>query len=82
MRMANIVRIENHSKRDIFVLPVDDKWKQLFGLYIPAGHFRILEPWLFKHQMDLDEVFFQFYGMKRRIKVNNLKKHKIELSYI
>lgn len=79
--IARFVQIVNKNAKDLFLWPKDPVMRDLFGQLIHANSFRILESpehYLF----NLDECYFQFKGMKRKIKHSNLHKYNVEIMTI
>jgi len=79
MAFASWIRISNHSHRDIYLWPIDEELRKQWGLIIKAGQYIILDFAIQKYQLDLDACFFQFHGMKRKIKPKNIEKYKVEV---
>ena len=78
MKIASVIQIVNRTNRDIFLWPIDEEMRDLFGRLIHANSFSIFEsPPHFA--FDLDGCYFQFKGLKRKIKHSNLHKHNIDL---
>jgi len=78
MKIASVIQIVNRTNRDIFLWPKDEVMRNLFGQLIHSNTFRIFECPA-HYQFDLDECYFQFKGLKRKIKHSNLHKHNIDL---
>lgn len=78
MKFASFIQIINKNSKDLFLWPNDPEMRDLFGRLIHANSFSIFEcpeHYLF----DLDDCYFQFKGMKRKIKHNNLHKYNVEI---
>lgn len=79
MAFASYIRIENCALKDVYLWPIDEELQKHWGLLIAAGHYIILDFALQKYQLDIDACFFQFKGMKRKIKPKNIAKYKVEV---
>lgn len=79
MTFATYIRISNFSHRDVFLWPIDEELRKQWGLVIKANEFIMLDFSMQKYQLDIDQCFFQFKGMKRKIKPKNVSKYKVEV---
>lgn len=76
---ASYIRISNNSYRDVFLWPKDEEMRKHWGLVIKASEYVILDFVMQKYQLDLEECFFQFKGLKRQIKPKNISKYKVDV---
>lgn len=79
MAFSSWINISNHAHRDIYLWPIDEELQKHWGIIIKAGHTIILDMAIHNYQIDIDECFFQFKGMKRKIKPKNIEKYKVEV---
>lgn len=79
MAFASWIRISNHSHRDLYLWPIDEELQKEWGLLIKEDQFIILEMSMQRYKLDIDACFFQFKGMKRKIKPKNIAKYQVEL---
>lgn len=71
--------ISNNSNTDVLLWPNDEKLQKHWGLLIRSGEFRILYFAMYGYAFDINECFFQFKNMKRKIKPKNIKKYGVQV---
>lgn len=83
MKKANIVKITNNSNKDIVIWHKEIVLQNKWGILIKKGSWVLIECRYIdvNYFVGLYECFFQFVGRKRKIKVDNIKKHGIDLEY-
>lgn len=79
MTKTTMFQITNYSKRDLYLWPKDERAREEWGILIKAGEFIIKDFTFLKISLDLNDCYFQFHGMKRKIKPQNLKKYNVDL---
>jgi hypothetical protein len=79
MTFSTYIRISNLSHRDVFLWPIEEELRKQWGFIIKSKEFIMLDFSTQKYQLDIDECFFQFKGMKRKIKPKNVYKYKVDV---
>lgn len=79
MTKTTMFQITNYSKKDLYLWPMDEKIQEEWGMLIKAGEFVIKDLTFLKIIIDLDECYFQFRGMKRKIRPKNISKYNVDL---
>ena len=79
MTKTTMFQITNYSRKDVYLWPIDERMAEEWGMLIKAGEFIIKDLTFLKMSIDFDECYFQFRGMKRKIKPKNISKYNVDL---
>ena len=83
MRKANIIKVTNEGKRIAILYAKDRLDDEDFVLICQPGHWMMKDFFngAIKYEIDIDECYFQFHRLKRKISIENAAKYGIFLEY-
>lgn len=83
MRKANIIKVTNEGKKIAVLYAKDRLSPDDFVLVCHPGHWMMKDFFnsQLKYEIDIDECYFQFLHLKRKISIENAAKYGIFLEY-
>lgn len=78
---ANIITISNFSTKPLVLYPLNPRYDGDFIAFCKPDCCVIIDLVPMNRVLFIDECYFQFMGMKKKIKPNNIYKHNVCLEY-